>query len=163
MPNPSAAHVTRTVISHDPSLSDEANRLLTDELRLVIGGDSVELDEGSPDHSGDRHGHHNAAVVGAVEMRLMLSIVGLMFVMIGTIVLVGLDGYWWLLLALGALGPTTVIVATVITRMTDEFEHLSPETAAVLSHEGVPDPDGFFTQLVGDFGGRDHGLALPGR
>lgn len=145
----------RAVLSHDPSLSMEANGLLTRELRSVLGRDSVDLPPGSADHAGDRHGTHSSPVVGAIEMKLMLAMIGLMFLVVGGVVLVATTGYSMLVPALLLFIPTTTIVALMIRRMTEEFEHLSPETAAVLAHEGVGDPDRVFSELIADFRGRE--------
>lgn len=151
--------VPRAVLSHDPSLSAEANGLLTAELRAALGRGSVDLPPGAADHAGDRHATHSAPVVGAIEMRLMLTMIGLMFLVVGGVVLVATEGYWMLIPALLLLAPTTTAVALMIRSMTDEYEHLSPETAAVLAHEGVGDPDRVFSELVADFRGRE--VAAP--
>ncbi|HWC26391.1 MAG TPA: hypothetical protein VG474_07395, partial [Solirubrobacteraceae bacterium] len=45
----------RPVRSEDPSLSPEANELLTHELREAIGSDEVEVPEDVPDRSEDAH------------------------------------------------------------------------------------------------------------
>lgn len=145
----------RAVLSHDPSLSAEANELLTSELRAVLGRDTVDLPPDAIDHAGDRHATHSSPVVGAIEMRLMLTMIGLMFVVVGGVVLVAAEGYWMLVPALLLLAPTTASVALMIRAMTEEYEHLSPETAALLAREGVGDPDRVFSELVADFRGRE--------
>lgn len=144
--------VMRPVLSEDPSLSPEANRLLTDELRAVIGADAVEVEATRPDHHADRHATHSTAVAGAIEMRLFLTMVGLIFLMVFVIVAAFVGEVDVLVgLALVLLVPATITVALVVNRMADEPEHVSPETHAILSKEGMGDPDRTFSELLDDF------------
>jgi hypothetical protein len=48
----------REVRSDDPSLSPEANRLPTEELREVVGTDRVRVPRGTPRQSERSHGGH---------------------------------------------------------------------------------------------------------
>lgn len=49
----------RLVRSEDPRLTDEANEMLTEELREVVGRDTVEVRAGTPRrHERARGGHH---------------------------------------------------------------------------------------------------------
>jgi hypothetical protein len=49
----------RIVESDDPALSAEANRLLTAELRGIVGGDEVEVPAGTPHRERARRATHS--------------------------------------------------------------------------------------------------------
>ncbi len=148
----SPSMVTRTVESNDPSLSAEANRLLTSELRAVIGSDQVEVPASWPDHRADRHATHNRFAASAILMRVFISIVGLMLVMTALIGVIATTSSWVLVgIATALILPATFIVAALVFRTFDEDEHVDPEVAAMLSAEGMGDPDRTFTDLVHDF------------
>lgn len=148
----SQAMVTRTVESKDPSLSAEANQLLTDELRAVIGSDSVQVPQDWPDHRTDRHATHSSFGASAILLRVFISIVGLMLAMTVLIGLIATTSSWLLVgIATALFLPATYVIASMVLRTFDEFEHVDPEVAAVLSAEGMGDPDRTFTDLVHDF------------
>ena len=144
--------VTRSVESNDPSLSAEANRLLTGELRAVIGSDSVQVPESWPDHRADRHATHSGFAASAIVLRVLISIVGLVLAMTVLISVIATTESWVLVgVATALFLPTTFVIAWTVLRTFDEFEHVDPEVAAMLSAEGMGDPDRTFTDLVHDF------------
>lgn len=154
--------VTRTVESKDPSLSDEANRMLTLELRAVIGSDSVEVPESWPDHRTDRHATHHRFTASAILMRIFIAIVGFMLAMTALIGVIATTDSWTAVAFTTALFiPTTYVIATLVLRTFKEFEHVDPDLAAVLSAEGVGDPDRTFTDLVHDFQPTTPGMSAP--
>ena len=143
----------RVVRSEDPSLTDEANELLTEELREVVGRDTVEVRAGTPRrHERARGGHHpiRATLISNRELLVVAFFVALTVGGIVTIV----TGSWWALVAacaIHALG--TMLVAASAIQLTTQTEHMSPGTAARLENEGVGDPDRVLTELVEDFSG----------
>lgn len=148
----SPSMVTRTVESNDPSLSPEANRLLTRELRSVIGSDHVEVPASWPDHHADRHATHSSLAASAILLRVFIAIVGLILAMTALIGVIATTSSWVLVgLATVLFIPTTYIVAAMVFRIFDEDEHVDPELAAMLMAEGMGDPDRTFTDLVHDF------------
>ncbi|MDO9353438.1 MAG: hypothetical protein Q7T55_07075 [Solirubrobacteraceae bacterium] len=144
--------VTRSVESHDPSLSDETNEMLTAELRAVIGSDSVQVPESWPDHSHDRHATHTSMMASAILLRIFIAIVGFMLAMTALIAVIATSESWAAVALTTTLFlPTTWVIATLVLRTFNEFEHVDPELAAILTAEGVGDPDRTFTDLVHDF------------
>lgn len=141
----------REVRSQDPSLSPEANRLLTEELREVVGHDAVEVPADRPRSGRDRHGGHGGLVVGATTNRLAIGLTFLTALVVGAIVSLATGSWWFLLLALAvhALGTLAVIVLAL--QMTTQTEHVSPGVAARLEDEGVSDPDAVFGELVQEY------------
>lgn len=149
-----ATFTTRTVESTDPSLSAESNRLVTEELRRVIGRDRVDLPSGRPDHRSDRHATHSSLMAAALLIKFEIFLVGMIVAMTIVIALALTTGSSWLTgVALVLLLPTGALIAASVMKLFDDHEHLSPDTAARLSGEGVGDPDHMFNELVHDFDG----------
>jgi hypothetical protein len=141
----------RAVRSQDPSLSDRANAVLTDELRRVVGADAVEVPAGRPHVERRRHGGRSGALVELVDNRLALGMFALAAMVVGGVMTL-ITGSWWFLVAVVALDLIgLLLVATLVLRMTGEQEHLSPTATALLEDEGVEDPDGLFTRLIAEF------------
>jgi hypothetical protein len=141
----------RVVRAHDPSLSPEANRLLTEELRAAIGRDEVEVPPTRPHAERERHGGRSGVAVGLVQNRLAFAMVLLAALVVGAVISLATGSWWFLLLALGldVLGVLGVVAITL--QMTAQTEHVSPELAARLQDEGVEDPDRLFSDLVEEF------------
>jgi len=116
--------VERDVRSEDPGLSPEANRLLTEELREILGADRVEVPVDVPLPAT----HPNAtAFLAANRLLLVVALV--------------LDACATAIIAFGA-----ILLAT-------EVEHVSPARAFRLEREGVRDPDEKLTELVQQYAG----------
>lgn len=138
----------RPIQSDDPSLSDEANRLLTDELREAVGHDTM---PDGPDPQPYAHEAHATATVLGVDLsglRLGLIIMVLVLMVTGAVVGLGTGSWWLLLLALAILVSATVATALLTNSMTALEEHTDPATAARLEEEGIADPDRVLTELV---------------
>jgi hypothetical protein len=148
----------RAVRSQDPSLSDHANALLTDELRRVVGAEAVTVPADRPHVEAASHGGHRGPEVELVDNRLALGMFAVAALVVGAVVSL-ITGSWWFLVGAVAIDVVGVLlVTTMVLRMTGEVEHLSPETSALLEDEGVDDPDGLFTALVAEFSPPDgHG------
>jgi hypothetical protein len=154
----------REVRSQDPSLSPEANRILTEELRQAVGRDVVEVPRGRPKAKGERHGGHAGFVVALRENGLAVWMTLLALLVVGAIVSLATGSWWFLLLALGAHALGTLIVVGLVLRMTTQVEHLSPGATARLQEEGVEDPDALLGELVQEFAPRrrpDEGRETP--
>lgn len=141
----------RTVESRDPSLSDQANRALTHELREVTGSDAVEVPADRPRVAGDRHGDQPGIVVNLLAHRLTIALTFLVALVVGAIVSLATGSWWFLLLAAGVHAIGTFAITGLVLQMTSETEHLSPTAAALLEDEGVGDPDAVFSDLVEEF------------
>ncbi|MDO9175440.1 MAG: hypothetical protein Q7V62_11605, partial [Actinomycetota bacterium] len=96
VPMASATLTSRTVQSTDPSLSDEANRLLTHELRLVVGQDAVDVPADRPDHRSDRHAKHSGLMAAAISIRMEVLLVGLIVAMATLIAVAMATNSTWL-------------------------------------------------------------------
>jgi hypothetical protein len=152
--------VKREVRVSDPSLSAEANRLLTEELRRAVGADVAEVEVDAPRVERDPHGRRSGLLVGLAANRLAVAMTLLVALVVGAVVSLATGSWWLLALALGAHALGTLVILGVVLQMTTEFEHLSPDVAARLEDEGVPDPDALFSALVAEFGSGEHATAL---
>lgn len=147
--------VTRPVRSEDPSLSPEANRLLTDELRQVVGAEQVELPASAPDGRRDAHGGHGPFAGALIANRIVIAIAFAALVTVGAILSL-ITGSWWALVAACAVHATgTLLIAGFAIHLTTEVEHADPATAARLEAEGVEDPDRVLTELAEQFAGAE--------
>ncbi len=146
----------REVRSADPSLSPEANRILTEELRQVLGSDVVEVPTGRPHVERELHGGRSGLVVGLASNRVTLGIAFFVAAVVGAVISLATGSWWFLPLALGVHAIGTFVVAIGALQLTTEIEHLPPSVAARLEEEGVADPDAVFSALVEAF-------APPGR
>jgi hypothetical protein len=151
----------RFVRSEDPSLTPEANRLLTDELRAVIGKDEVEVPVGTPHRSAERHGGHSPFVAALAANRPILIVSFLAALVVGGIISLATGWYVAVLLAVGLHALATMLVAAGAVQLTTQVEHVGPETAARLESEGVADPDRVLTELVEDFAGAGQAGGVP--
>jgi hypothetical protein len=151
MPRPRT--VRREVRSADPSLSPEANRLLTEELRAVVGADRVEVPAGAPERYADRHGQRPRLFATLAANRILIVLSLAVLVVVG-VVLSLVTGSWWALVvacAVHALG--TLTVASFAIHMTTRVEHVDPAVAGRLEAEGVSDPDRVLSELTEDLAG----------
>lgn len=141
----------RVVRSSDPSLSPEANRLLTAELRAIIGRDEVDVPATRPDPAHDAHGGHSPWIADLIDARVGPVFAGLAAIVVAAIVALTWGGWAILVAALVVLVVATLLAARTLLGLTDEAEHPDPETAALLEAEGVGDPDRVLQQLVDEF------------
>jgi hypothetical protein len=151
----------RAVRSEDPSLSPEANRLLTEELRAVVGRDDVEVAADAPRRTEERHGTHSRFVATLLSHRQILLVTLLAAIVVGGIVSLSTGAYWAVLVAVGLHAFGTMVVVAGAVQLTTEVEHVAPETAARLEAEGVADPDRVLTELVEDFAGAERAGGVP--
>jgi hypothetical protein len=151
----------RAVRSEDPSLSPDANRLLTDELRQAVGRDEVEVPAGTPRRTAERRGRHSPVVATLATHRQIAVVSLLAALVIGAIVAFATGAWWAVVVALGLHALGTMLTATAAVQLTTEVEHVAPETAARLEEEGVADPDRMLTDLVEDFAGAERARGAP--
>jgi hypothetical protein len=141
----------REVRAHDPSLSPDANRILTEELRAAIGRDVVEVPVERPHVERERHGGHSGFAVGLSDNRLAIGMTFLAALVVGAILSLVTGSWWFLALALGVHALGTLAIVALVLGMTTEVEHLSPSAYARLQEEGVEDPDALFSALVEEY------------
>lgn len=145
------AREPRDVRLDDPSLSDAANRLVTDELRDVVGADRVEVPTDAPRRERERHGGRGTLATTLQANRPILLITGAMLLVVAAIVALATGAWWVLPLVLVVHAVGTLVVIGLVGRMTTQVEHLDPDTAARLEAEGVADPDELLSELVDEF------------
>ncbi len=146
-----AARERREVRSQDPSLSPEANRILTEELRQAVGRDAVEVPAARAHAEREPHGGHGALAVVWNEHRLPAAM-GLLSVLVFGAILALTTGSWWFLALAVALDLLSLVaVAGFALRMTTHTEHASPSATARLQEEGVEDPDALLSDLVEEY------------
>jgi fatty acid desaturase len=151
----------RFVRSEDPELTPEANRLLTDELREVVGRDEVEVPRDTPRRAQEAHATHSPLVATLVSNRPLIIVTLLAALVVGGIVSIATGWYVAVLLAVGLHALATLVVAAGAIQLTTQVEHVAPETAARLEQEGVADPDRVLSQLVEDFAGATQAGGVP--
>jgi hypothetical protein len=145
--------VRREVRSQDPTLSPAANELLTDELRAVVGADTVEVPADTPDGREDHHGGHSTLLGTLAANRILVAISLTVLVTIGVIFSLATGSWWMLAVACGVHAVGTLLVASFAIHMTTQVEHVDPSTAARLEAEGVDDPDRVLSELTQEFAG----------
>ena len=141
----------RVVRSSDPSLSPEANRVLTDEVRAIIGRDEVDVPATRPDPAHDARGGHSPWIADVIDARLGPVFAGLVAIVVAAIVALTWGGWAIVVATLVVLIGATLLAARVLLGLTGEAEHPDPETAALREAEGVGDPDRVLQQLVDEF------------
>jgi hypothetical protein len=148
----------------DPSLSPEANRIVTGELREAVGDEAVDAPANRPSAPRQRHGGRSGLAVTFSANRLAASIGLLSTLVIAAVLLLTTGSWWFLALAVVVLLLAMIVVVFGTLQMTTETEHLSPTAAARLEAEGVADPDAAFSDLVEDVAPgetRGHGRETP--
>jgi hypothetical protein len=140
--------VRRDVRSDDPSLSPEANRRLSEELRDVLGRDEVEVPRDRPTSARERHATHSGFAVAVADHRDGLVVLGLALLVVGAVVWVATGSWIVMAIAVAADLLAGLLVAAMFIQLTTDLEHPSPELAAKLQSEGVADPDKLMTDLV---------------
>jgi hypothetical protein len=145
--------VRREVRSADPSLSPEANRLLTKELREVVGAEEIEVPAGTPAHHETDHGGRST-FAGTLAVNRVLIVVSLAALIVVGVIVSLVTGSWWALVVACAVHATgTLLIAAFAIHMTTRVEHVDPTTAARLEAEGVTDPDRVLSELTEEFAG----------
>ncbi|MCW3038367.1 MAG: hypothetical protein JWM31_272 [Solirubrobacterales bacterium] len=156
-----AATERRAVRSEDPSLSAEANDLLTQEAQAVIGATEVEVPAGTPHRSTDRHGGHSKTLSNLGSMRQVLIVMACAGAVVCGIIGLQSNEYLAFLGTFVLLVVALVVVVSGAVQLTTELEHVDPSTAARLEQEGVPDPDRVLSDLVEDFAGAQEARGAP--
>jgi hypothetical protein len=147
----------REVRSQDPSLTPEANRVLTQELRAAVGRDEVEVPRTRAHVEQEPHGGRPGIAVALSQNRLIVALTLLAALVVGAIVSLATGSWWFLLLALGLDVLGMLAVAAIVLAMTTQTEHMSPGAAARLADEGVEDPDAVLSDLVEEYAPDDRG------
>jgi hypothetical protein len=151
----------RFVRSEDPELTPEANRLLTGELREVVGRDEVEVPRETPHRAQEAHATRSPIVATLVSNRPLIVVTLLAALVVGGIISLATGWYVAVLLAVGLHALATLVVAAGAIQLTTQVEHVAPETAARLEEEGVADPDRVLSQLVEEFAGATDAGGVP--
>jgi hypothetical protein len=141
----------RLVEVNDPKLSASANHRLTEALREVIGSDQVLVPTDRPHlEQGQRSRASPLERITSTKMMVIgLVAVG---VCVGLVVVATEGNHWWLtgvafvVLAIALAAVTASIIALASTQ-----EYPDPGLSAMLSEEGVRDPEVRFSELVREF------------
>lgn len=141
----------RVVEVRDPDLSPETNERLTEEVREVVGAERVRVprDRAHPSQGDRPHTGGFAAELSTHRLFILRTFV--VALTLGAIISLA-SGSWWLLpLAAGIHALGTMLVTSLVLRMTTITEHVSPALAAALDEQGVPSPDQHFSRIVDEF------------
>ena len=145
-----AALEQRVVEVNDPALSQDANRRLTEALREVIGADRVMVPADRVRVSQGERPHLSPMerVTSSRMMALGLVAVG---VCVGLVVVTTGESWWSLALAFVVLAVALVAVTWSIIALASTTEFPDPGLVALLTEQGVHDPEIRFTELVREF------------
>src|SRR3978361_1792330 len=89
----------RFVRSEDPELTPEANRLLTEELKEVVGRDEVEVPRDTPRRAQESHATRSPLMATLITNRPLIIVSLLAAVVVGGIVSIATGFYVAVLLA----------------------------------------------------------------
>ncbi|WP_249010455.1 hypothetical protein [Conexibacter sp. DBS9H8] len=145
----------RSVEVDEPRLSPELNAELTDELREVVGEDSVWVPRDRVHPSQGDAVEHPGVRGMRVPRNWIVSQVAATWVIVGLIALITVvsgAGAWWVMGAavLGLLVTMGLLIRTAF-RMMANPERPAATTVARMEAEGVRDPERHFSDLVSEF------------
>jgi hypothetical protein len=141
----------RAVKVSEPGLSDEANGLLTREVREVIGRDHVLVPHDRPHSSQNEVPRGSRLLTALHDNRLIVGITGGAALVIGAVLALLIGGWWVLPLAAVVLLLATYGVVSVIYSVESESEEPSATTVALLEEEGVRNPERLFADVLEEF------------
>jgi len=156
MPNEQDTEI-REVVSDDPSLSPEANRVLTEEARAAVGADKVRVPRDTPHTERDRAGTHGSVAESFAANRLIIAITFGALLVVGAIVSLATGSWWAVVVAALVHAIGTFVVLTMLGSALRQTEHASPTATALLAEEGVADPDARLSDLVEEYSGVESG------
>src|SRR4051794_7707732 len=120
----------RPVRSDDPSLSTEANKLLTQELREAIGSDEVVVPAGQPDRARDAHATKSTGAATLASNRPLIIVTFLGALVVGGIIALVTGQYWAVLVAAALHAIGTLAVAGGALHLSTQAQHGKPTLAA---------------------------------
>jgi len=139
----------RRVEVDDPSLSPTANRALTESLQEALGTDTVRMPADQP--TVRMKGGTSPWYAELASYRLGLVITLVMLLVVGAIVSVATDSWWFLIVAAAVHALGTLVVGAVVLRTATAVDKPDPSTVALLEEEGVPDAEMKFNDLMEQF------------
>jgi hypothetical protein len=140
----------RTVEVNDPSLSPEANALMTRAVREIIGLDTVEVPADRPRPSqGERPtGNPFERATPTIAMTVGIVAVG---AGVGMVVAMT-DHRWWTTgVAFLVLVVAMAVVVMTIVGLASTTDYSDPNTGAALSELGVSDAEPRISEIVREF------------
>jgi hypothetical protein len=140
----------RRVEVNDPSLSPEANRLMTEAVREIIGVDTVRVPVDRPRPS---QGERPTGNPFARATPTVIAIVGVIAVGAGVGMIVSLiDHRWWTTgVAFLVLIVALFFVTMTIIGLASTTDYSDPTNAAALSELGVSDIEPRLSEIVREF------------
>jgi hypothetical protein len=140
----------RVVEVNDPALSAQANHRLTEAVREVIGADRVMVPADRP-HVSQGERARVSPMLRVTTTKMM--IIGLVAVAVCVGLIVATTGNHWFLLVIAvvvlAISLTAVTMAIIGLASVEEYP--DPGLAAMLSEQGVRDPEVRFSAFVREF------------
>jgi hypothetical protein len=139
----------------DPNLSEEANRLVAEELEQATGEpiDRTRPAEHAP--ASEAAGRPVAPFFATLAQSRVPVVMGLAGAVVFGVIVSLATGSWWLLaLAFAVFLLATLVVALVVVRTTGMVERPRPQTIAKLEDEGVPDPERLVNERLAELGAK---------
>lgn len=141
----------REVRVQDPGLSEHANQRLTKQLREVIGSERVRVPHDRPHPSRGERPARGDTLKFLFAHRGLVGYTFAIAVVIGGVVGLTTDTWWFLPLAAGLHAIGTTLVAVMAVQVTTTIEHPEPTLVALMEEEGIRRPEGHFSRLVAEF------------
>ncbi len=133
--------------------SDEAKRILTEEVREAAGDDAAEraadrLERGEV-------GSHGPPTIGAYLASNRLVLIGTLALaaMVGVIAALALENWWVLALPVLVHAIFSGVIASLAIRVTTQVEKPDPVAAGRLEEAGVTDPEKALNDLIEETAG----------
>jgi hypothetical protein len=144
---------TRDVRVEDPTLPDDLNRAVTDELQKAVGAKRAQVPRGTPHRERDLRspGGGVSALLG--RNRLLIAITAIAAIVVGAIVALASAEWWTLFIPVGVHALGTLAIGFMVVQMTSQPEAPDPRLTARLEDAGVPAPERRFNELVSEFAG----------
>jgi archaellum biogenesis protein FlaJ (TadC family) len=140
----------RVVEVNDPKLSPDANHRLTEAVRDVIGADRVMVPSDRP-HVSEGQRPRVSPLKRITSTKMMA--IGLVAVAVCVGLIVATTGNHWFVLVIAfavlAVALTTVTLSIIGLASIEEFP--DPGLAALLSEQGIRDPEVRFSEFVREF------------
>ena len=141
----------RSVLVDIPKLSADANHRLTEAVRSVVGSDRVRVPADRPRVSQGENAHLRPSQRVTATKAMSVGVLAVA-ACVGLIIVIWAGNSWWLTaLAFVVLAVALAIVIMTIMGLASTTEFSDPFLSALLSEQGVHDPDVLFTTLVDEF------------
>jgi len=141
----------RVVRVSEPGLSDDANNLLTTEVREIVGRAHVSVPRDRPHASEDEPPRGSRLLTTLHDNRVLFGMTVPAGLVVAAVVALLIDRWWLLPVATVVLLLATFGVVALVFSVEGGREQPSATTVALLEEEGVRDPERLLSDVVEEF------------